>query len=299
MRPFPACPLGATGTGRKGQTDSMLKERFDRLFGVKPAPPPPDALERLQRPGNHETRIGELFEGAVRYDGAGPVFEDPLVILAFTNRSGSNLMADYLRQTGKFAGFGEPLNFDQVEKLREEFGASTFPGHMKDLVAARGKPGKAFGIKASWDQLAMLLRWRIPAMFPSVFAIHMERSDLIAQAVSYSIARQSGQWLSHQSRENDGEIGYDAAEIRGYMAGAVESNQILRLVLTLADFPTKHVFYEDLVARPSEVVRDVLDGFGTPKPKFAVKTPRIKRQSDTRNEEFIRRFRAEFDLTAG
>ena len=56
-------------------------------------------LKSLRTPGRHETTIKRQFGSRVRFEGTAPVFDKPLILMAFTNRCGSHLLADYLRQT--------------------------------------------------------------------------------------------------------------------------------------------------------------------------------------------------------
>ena len=55
--------------------------------------------DALSAQGPHESRVRALFPDAFAFAGERPVFSKPLCILAFTNRSGSNLLADYLPYT--------------------------------------------------------------------------------------------------------------------------------------------------------------------------------------------------------
>ena len=45
---------------------------------------------------SHEKVLRKLFGAKCAYDGR-MVFDTPLMLIAFTNRCGSNLLADYLR----------------------------------------------------------------------------------------------------------------------------------------------------------------------------------------------------------
>ena len=130
--------------------------------------------------GTHEKQVRAMFPGAFEWRGTAPVYQAPLYILAFTNRSGSNLLADYLRQTGLMRGFGEGLNWDHIERDIARTPTASFPDYITQLA---GPPGgtQSWGIKASWDQIVMLQRARIPAMFSGVRIIHTVREDILGQ----------------------------------------------------------------------------------------------------------------------
>lgn len=102
----------------------------------------PPITDAFSEQGPHELTICSLFPQAFAWTGSSPVFSKPLYILAFTNRSGSNSLADYLRQTGKFRGFGEGLNGDEVERnVRRDPTINSFPDYIARLAGARNEPG--------------------------------------------------------------------------------------------------------------------------------------------------------------
>tara|TARA_B110000503_G_C6824913_1_gene280420 strand:+ start:275 stop:487 length:213 start_codon:yes stop_codon:yes gene_type:complete len=60
----------------------------------------------------------------VRFEGDTPLFDKPLVILAFTNRCGSDLFFEYLRNTGVIGGLFEATNEDRVIRRSKNSGCS-------------------------------------------------------------------------------------------------------------------------------------------------------------------------------
>ncbi len=70
---------------------------------------PNDVTELLAEKGGHERSILSQFKGNVRFTGGKPVLDCGLILVAFTNRSGSNLLCDYLGQCPRVAATGEHL----------------------------------------------------------------------------------------------------------------------------------------------------------------------------------------------
>ncbi len=89
-----------------------------------------DSLGSLSKPHKHEESIIEFFQGNVRYTGP-ELFDQPLYCLGFFNRSGSNLLADHLRQTPYFSGFYEELNFQGVGIRSKKWGVLSFPDYLR------------------------------------------------------------------------------------------------------------------------------------------------------------------------
>lgn len=242
-------------------------------------------LGPLTRPGLHEGKIlNQLGKDRVSFTGSAPEFKGRLILLAFTNRSGSTLLGEYMRQTGMIHGLGEFSNHDFVIRQMEKAQLNSFPDLIRHLNKGR-KPHQIFGIKASWDQITMLVRWNIPAMFEEVRVVHISRRDILAQAISYAIASQTKQWTSTQ-KTNGSEPVFDANALDLIMAEQQSQDARIRLVCQLFDIPNYAMTYEGLCANPTGHMRAVLTFCGVPRPKWEAVTPQLKKQAGLVNERF-------------
>ena len=87
-----------------------------------------DILKILKTPGVHENTVRALFHGhQIHFDGDVPEFENPLVLLGFMNRSGSNLLGIYLRDVPGFSGFSEDLNSVTIQNQCKLKNLNAFP----------------------------------------------------------------------------------------------------------------------------------------------------------------------------
>lgn len=261
----------------------------------KAATPADDGLlGQIARPGPHEGRIKDIFDGRVRFEGAEPEFPRRLVILAFTNRSGSNLMAEYMRQAGHVAGVGEFLNHDIVTRHMVEKSITSFPDYIRELhdrlcVDGADGGGRALGLKASWDQMAMLLRWNITGMFPDVTVIHVIRHYLVAQSVSYGIALQTKAWTSrHSSLETEPEL--SRRDIARSTVDFHRANLIIRLLSESFAMQRLDIGYEQIVNNPQGSVPRVLRAAELAGPNWTPRPPGLAKQADDRNTAFIEAF---------
>lgn len=248
-------------------------------------------LDVLGNPGIHERSIADLFSGRVSFSGEGPVFPKPLRIMAFTNRCGSNLLADYLRQTGKIGGFHESLNHDTVDTAAERHGIENFPDYVSYLFESMAVDGN-FGVKASWDQIAMLGRWKILSMFPGATIIHMRRADVISQAISHCIAHQTKRWTSAQKGIDKKPV-YSFAQIEKIVESINFSNSVIPIVARVMGLPLTGVLYEGLTRNAEAVVTNLGKSLSLDLAEWTPKQPKISRQSDAVNSEFLRLFTAE------
>ena len=249
-----------------------------------------DLINHLAIRGTHEAKIRELFPAKLKYEADEPVFNTPLCLIAFSNRSGSNLLADYLRSTGKMAGFFEQLNHETVVNTSRKIGARTFPEYIKTL--AGDSDGKIFGFKASWDQIAMLLRARIDRMFSGVRIIHIRRRDVLAQAVSFSIADTTKQWTSRQKPGEAACVSFNYDDISGRISGSMLANAAISYLCDLFELPCLEIAYEDLIQDPQFEILKVGAFLDLQFDGWRPVEPSIKRQFGEMNRTMIDQFKA-------
>ena len=93
------------------------------------------------------------------------------------------MIAEHLRATGRFSGFGEPLNHDLVINRCEQNGITSFEDYLDWLLDNVRKPYTQLGLKASLDQVLMLLRsGAIPRVFGYV------RWMFVASVISFALS---------------------------------------------------------------------------------------------------------------
>jgi len=199
--------------------------------------------------GAHEKRIKRHFGTLVLPDDIKPV-EDTISIMVFINRSGSSLVSEYLRATGAFSGFGEPLNYGLVIECAEKHGIGSFAGYLDWLMENIRREGTQFGMKASYDQVTMLLRsGAIPRYFNKVRWIFVQRRDILSQANSFSIAEQTLQWHSFQT-SNGSEPVYDFADIKRRVESIANSYAAIHSLLGLCGIEPCYIAYEEFLSDP-------------------------------------------------
>ena len=244
------------------------------------------AMKFLAQPGEHERRIAAGFDGNVRYEGATPRFDYPLVVILFTNRCGSNLFAEHMRNTGHVSGLAEMANYPPVLRQREKFELSSYP----DLIAANAeshiREGKLYGIKASAEQLSMLHRWNILKMFSGMVAYQIVRGNLLDQAISMSIARQTGKWTSEQKTGKTTVPVFDFDTISKIIQWTASQNIAGRLLLEALDVPYAVFRYEEFTPDPTPHIRHALSILGIDAPDLTIPEPKLKKQANKTSAAF-------------
>lgn len=253
-------------------------------------------IEDIFKPRNHELAILRHFGEASFYHG-GCVFDAPLYLLGFSNRSGSNLMAEYLASTKAFAHFKEDLNSDIVIKRSKTLKIDSFPevvvSCVSEMIAGGGLPG----FKANWAQLAMLHRFGALKLFPSVRLINLIRKDIVGQAVSFSIAIQTGQWISDQAARKEPEFSF--TDIGNRLFGTFFGNFAMDIIAQAIGLEKVTIFYEDLEAHPQKVLNDIAERFQVDIGDWVPDQPVLKRQrtqiNDMMREQFLAEFRGKLE----
>lgn len=247
-------------------------------------------LSTLCTPGVHEVEIRAHFQEKALYTGNAPIFDKPLYLLAFVNRSGSNLLAEYLRMTPRLRGFREQLIFSTVKQFCMKNNISEFPDYLQAISKAAQDMGQAYGLKASWDQILMLYRFGIFNMYPSVRVVHIQREDILGQAVSYQIALQTKQWTSEHKATGSQECHFDADQISQIIGSVIDGNHLIAQVCAILDLPRATVSYESLVAAPGKVIRELAPFIEQNLSKWEPKTPKISKQTSSLNEQFRQQY---------
>ena len=252
-------------------------------------------ISQLRNPGIHEKKIKRYF-GKLTVPPETGSFEDNVAVMAFINRSGSSVVSEYLRATGAFSGFGEPLNQELVIERAKKFGITSFAAYLDWLMANIHRPGTQFGMKASWDQIVMLLRsGAIPRYFSNIRWIFVQRRDVLAQAISFSIATQTRQWHSFQERESGArQPEYDFEDIRHRVESIANNYTAIQCLLSLNGLVPYYLVYEDFLVDPISETRKLAAFLGAEDVSVNPSRLRMEKQGNEVNEQFRLRFIEDF-----
>lgn len=245
-------------------------------------------LPPFTRTSKHEIKIRDRLNVDLAANGLISTSQ-PLVILAFTNRCGSNLAADYLKKARLVGGLGEFLNFETVCNNADRLGFDTLWQYLSYLKNFYAKNNIPLGTKASFEQILMLFRWGIHHVFPEIKVIHVRRLDLVSQAVSFSIADQTKQWTSQQKAEST-EVKFDLNDIEGRLFATAHANESIALLCGLLGLDRMEIIYEDLVTGPASQIARAAEFLGATYNAAKVIEPSIQKQANQTNQNFATMF---------
>ena len=229
---------------------------------------------------NLQTRFGDL---AVTADGLADI--DQVILLCFTNRSGSNYLAAGLASDGHLNLAQEILNAEFVAEHAHE---ATFAGFLASECRSRQVNGR-FILKVGVAHLeimgeaGLLDLWRDRLQF-----VFIERTDRLAQAISWEIAVQSGQWL-HDAAPMADPV-YDRGRVLAAIDYFAECNGSFDVFFGANGIVPAHVLYEELDADPESVVSKVGRAIGLPDLRLDPARIELRRQAGRLNAEWRARF---------
>ncbi|MEU6783175.1 Stf0 family sulfotransferase [Nonomuraea angiospora] len=233
-----------------------------------------------------------------------------------TPRTGSTLLLGLLESTG-VAGRPQAYFREPDESLwAERWGLPGTAGYGEfaraALAAGRTENG-VFGAKLMWGTMDHVVA-RLGPVHPGLAGqdvrllerafgrtrfVYLRRDDVLAQAVSWLRAEQTGTWYVDVSGESGGaeptgqEPGYDAAGIGALVEQIGEHNAAWERWFASWGVRPHRVRYEDLDADPAGVTREILGFLGLDLPQGRAIVAGHRRQADELNAAWIERYRQE------
>jgi LPS sulfotransferase NodH len=169
--------------------------------------------------------------------------------------------------------------------------------------------GGIFGAKLLHGQLDGFLarlrsvpRWQglsdlalLETAFPRPSFVWISRHDVVAQAVSWLKADQTGEFYVGDERRTGATPSFDFDAIGRLVDELTESNERWQEWFTANGIEPLAITYEELAADTIGTSRRVLAFLGVEVPRDVKFLPRTAKQSDAVNDEWIARYRAMAD----
>jgi len=239
-------------------------------------------------------------------------------IICTNPRSGSWLFSEGLASTSLAGNPREWFNTgeEQQRRARWRMGHSTDLSYAMYLELARSESTTSngiSGIKMHYFQLAELpkkmagiqsLRGLTAAelmlkVFPNAKYIWLTRRDKARQAISLMLATRTNEWWSikgsaaSKALESSGDPEFDPHTIARMEHFLEEHDSRWQSYFQNHKIAPLVIYYEDLVADYAGIIVSVLKWLGIPNADHVViPEPRLRRQSNARNEEWLARYTA-------
>lgn len=209
--------------------------------------PPPIMLDRF-------------YDGT--YDFPRVVTRPSVYLIATTPRCGSHYFGHLLFATKQLGAPLEYLNPYSYRRWSQIVGSTEPAVILREIMARRTSPTGWFGLQAHWPQLTFAQSKLPHDALDFRRIIWVRRRDIIEQAVSLTIALQTGAWTSFHRPLS--EPIYDYKAIADCADGIRQMESAWEQFLMRTNAPHLSLFYEDIRANESKAITDVLNWFELP-----------------------------------
>lgn len=223
-------------------------------------------------------------------DGQIPVTPQRTLIIASTPRCGSHMLGHSLLKTGCFGAPFEYLNQRNLARWKQILRTSGLQDTLGALMKRRTSKNGVFAIKLHHSHTRHFADPKaMYALFPDPHFVQIERSDLLAQAISYSKARQTGVWIQGQ-KGNGRQASYDALDIESCLESIVHQRASWDYEIASLGAPNLKVSFADAVDDIGKVVGRIAELLDVPLSTDQIlHKPATSRQTGSENTAWRRR----------
>ena len=179
-----------------------------------------------------------------------------------TPRAGTNLLTGLLKSTGVAGAPEEYFWRDDMPAWSERWETTTFVDYLLGAIRAGTTANGVFGAKLMWGYMADFLdrldrlagghegsdRSLVERFFPASDFIWIRRDDMVAQAVSWARAIQTGVWYDQVGRSSATPPEFDFDQIERLAREAADHNDAWQRWFAANEITPLLVRYEDLVS---------------------------------------------------
>lgn len=213
------------------------------------------------------------------------------LVIASTPRCGSHMLGHLLHETRAFGFPLEYVNPRNLKKWKRLLELEDTEQVLERLKERRTSPNGVFGIKFHYSHLEMVGGIdNVLKNFPYPFFVLLTRNDPLRQAVSYSMARQTGVWIAGQEAVSTNPE-YDFADIDHCLRENLRDNASWRYVLASRGCRYIHMNFEDVRSDPTNAVQRIADFMGVGlTPGQLPAQAATEKQSSNLNKEWTERY---------
>ena len=214
------------------------------------------------------------------------------ILIASTPRCGSHMVGHAMSHTGLLGVPFEYLNPVNLSEWQKRLGVSGPEATLREISKRRTSGNGVFGLKAHFSHCDILGGpEKLLATFPDLFVVHLRRADVLRQAVSYAIARQTGVWIAGQEGVLDRTV-FDEGMIRDCLNDIAVQNARWVSAFERAGVVPLNLYYEEVERDIGSAVTATARHAGVIAADRSITVkPSTKRQSDTgRTDAWVERY---------
>jgi LPS sulfotransferase NodH len=244
--------------------------------------------------GNQMNLYEDQFSQAYDF----PIVENPskILIIASTGRCGSHMLGHALHKTEAFGFPLEYANLANFNEWKKKLKTADLQETIAELKKRRTSTNGVFGIKIHYSHIKQFGGFKkVLEYFPDAYYILLSRENVLKQAVSLSIASQTGEWIAGQKRMcNDPK--YDFNQIDESLRNIILDNSSWRYTLAANGCNYIEMDFDDICNNLADSLENIASFVGCKIDKTKIPQEQItKKQSNQRNIEWVAQFIAETD----
>ena len=228
------------------------------------------------------------------------------VVICSTPRSGSYLLCRQMIN----AGLGVPTEYFRLRTMtllatRWGVAADDVPAYLDALEAHRTTDNGVFAAKIQWDQLVQHPGARARLIGRADLLVHLYRTDVVAQAVSWQISLATGYWSFDATRgPRARDVTLDGVEHTLRLAGLlVQQDRAWEALLARLDRPVLRVAYESYVRDQPGLLGRIATELELPAEAWTLPPPegrdtRLPAEIESARERLLVQARAAYAMTA-
>lgn len=230
-----------------------------------------------------------------------PPVEAPtkILIIASTGRCGSHMLGHALFETKKF-GFPleylNPANLAQWKRLLE---INNTQQVIREIQKRRTSPNGVFAIKVHYPHIKALGGFdNFIKCFPNAYYVLLSRKNVLKQAVSLSLASQTGVWISGQKPTNDNPI-YNFEHIDNCLRETILNNASWRYSLAATGRSYIEMDFDHVRSNLAHSINAIADFIDIALSEKDIPATQVtKRQSNSLNADWEAKFLEDVDKSS-
>ena len=221
-----------------------------------------------------------------------------ILIIASTPRCGSHMLGHALYKTNSFGfplEYVHPYNFSEWKR---RFDIDDFYEILTTLQRRRTSPNGVFAIKIHYSHIKEFGEFKdLQKMLPDAYYLLLRRNDILKQAVSLSIAQQTGIWIAGQKAVCD-DPKYSFVHIHDCLRRIILATSSWQYTLTTSGCNYMEISFESICQNVSQSIKSIADFTNIEVDDAKLShTQSTKKQGSNLNTEWRDKFLLDFSET--
>lgn len=219
------------------------------------------------------------------------------LIIASTPRCGSHMLGHSLFTTKKF---GFPLEYFQQSNFIEWkaiLKTKEINQTIEALHSIRTSPNGIFSMKMHYAHLQQFESFQhLLTLFPNPYFVLLTRSNVLKQAISYSLALQTGVWIDGQ-KSNNVQPKYNFEQINNKLNLVLEHNAAWRYLLLTHNCRFIEVDFDNAKNNIQETIKKIAAfmNIALDESNITIVEPPTKNQRSHINSEWLEKYIKDYD----